>query len=460
MASLQPPIHSYRRKQLGARLVNCFAEQSPISAKAPVRLIGAPGITFYDDFGDKFSNNDNIRGMLSTADYLYIVGNDTLYRVDVNDVREELGKIPGSGPVEITEERTYICILSDDVLRLWDGTTLTENTDPDFRNTSAMDSLDGYLLFIERGTDRFFSADLNDPTSIDALNFATAESSPDRLVGFIVDHGQIILAGEKTTEIWWNAGNAGFPFARIPNGVLETGCAAGKSLAKIDNSVFWLDDERIVRRLSDLTPVRVSQHGVEEAIASYSKVSDAEAFTYTFEGHLFYVLKFPTAGATWVYDVTTQEWHERETLGKTYWDVDYYAFFDNRHFVASGQLLGVMSADTYDEFGNEIRMEWTYQPIYGDSNRARHKEFEIVAKAGVGLESGASPAIGLSYSDDGGRTFTAMPNRSLGVQGAYEARARWHRLGASRDRVYRCFISDPVERLIQDTQVEVDGGRF
>lgn len=449
MPSLLPPIHSYSRHGIGPRLVNCYAEQSPESDKSPVRLIGAPGITPLSTVGT------DVRGLLTVDNLLYIVSGTKLYKMDTNNVVTELGDIGGGGAVVMVADRSDVVVLSSGSAYVWNGTTVAQVTDPDFRTASDMEFLDNFILFVEADSDRFFAAEIGDATSYDALDFATAESSPDKLVGMIVDHRQIILAGQKTIEIWWNAGAAGFPFERIPNGALEIGCAAGKSLAKADNSVFWLDDSRIVRRLSDLTPIRVSQHGVEEAISKYATVSDARAFTYTDQGHIFYVLTFPTQGATWLYDITTGEWSERETLGYDYWRVSHYAYFNDQHIVSetdSGRL-GVMSSNTYSEFGGDMVMEWWYAPIYADGKNLRHAKFQLVTRAG----KADSSQVGLSYSDDDGQTFTAMPLRNMGATGEYWARTQWHRLGASRARVYKCFISDPVERYIQDTQVTVSG---
>jgi hypothetical protein len=93
------------------------------------------------------------------------------------------------------------------------------------------------------------------------------------------------------------------------------GCLATFSVAKLDNSLFWLGaDARgfgIVYRNQGYNAVRVSTHAIEYAIQNYAVLADAIAYTYQQEGHSFYVLTFPTAGKTWVYDVATQLWHER-----------------------------------------------------------------------------------------------------------------------------------------------------
>lgn len=90
---------------------------------------------------------------------------------------------------------------------------------------------------------------------------------------------------------------------------------AAYSVAKLDNSLFWLGaDARgfgVVYRNQGYNALRVSTHAIEFAIQNYDVLTDAIAYTYQQEGHSFYVLTFPTVGKTWVYDVATGLWHER-----------------------------------------------------------------------------------------------------------------------------------------------------
>src|SRR6185437_6464227 len=62
---------------------------------------------------------------------------------------------------------------------------------------------------------------------------------------------------------------------------------------------------------SGFQPVRISTQAVEEAFESYSTIADAVAWCYQDAGHSFYVLNFPTANATCVFDTSTKMWHER-----------------------------------------------------------------------------------------------------------------------------------------------------
>jgi hypothetical protein len=172
-------------------------------------------------------------------------------------------------------------------------------------------------VFNRPSTNQFYISGSNDIT-FDALDFASAESNYEPIVRLMANHGELLIFKETVTEIWRASGDVDFPFARDTNAAIEQGCAAPRSAAAMDNTVFWLGKNRegggIVWRLNGYTPQRVSTDAIEYAIASYPTISDAIAYSYQQEGHTFYVLTFPSGNATWVYDAATQLWHQRAYL--------------------------------------------------------------------------------------------------------------------------------------------------
>lgn len=454
----QLPVHSYRANSITAnncRLINCFAEAMP-DGKSPVRLTRAPGIAAFS------SPTSGVgRGLHVMDGVLYAVVGSTLYSINSSGTAASLGTISGSSPVSMANNGSELVIgQSGGTWYIYNG-SLAAISDTDFtaRGAKVCDFVDNYIAFIEPASGRWFISDLAAATSYDSLQFATAEGAPDDLVSLITDHREVVLFGETSTEIWYNDGSSGFPFARSPGGFIELGCAATLGRCKLDNSVYWLASDLTVRRLNGTTPVRVSHHGFEERIRGYSSVSDCIAYPYTFNGHLCVVFRFPSAGETWVLDITTGEWHERQSYGYSGWNVSGFADCYGKILVQNSLTgaIGYMSNSTYTEFGNIQRAEWTYQNVYQEHQRGFHGLLEMVCETGVGLATGqgSDPQITLDKSDDGGRTWVTMPTRTIGAQGRYLTRARWHRLGASRDRVYRGSISDPVQLCVTDTVLEV-----
>jgi hypothetical protein len=462
MASLPLPLHSYQLRSRPAspsRLVNCFPEKLPPGAKAPYALTRTPGIATWTTVG-----NGPISAMLEALGYLWVVSGSKLYRVDSNKVVTEIGTVGLSSRIDMANNITTIVVVNEPDAYYYDTTTSTfgQITDPDFtsRGASDVEFLDNYLLFTEPDSGRFFGSDVGSATSFDSLNFATAEGSPDKLRGLKVDHRQVLLLGEKTIEIWELVGGGGFPFARAANGFVEQGCFNAATAAKQDNSVFWLAQDYTVRRLDGITPVRISQTGIEQALGSVT-IGSGQGFSYSQEGHLFYVMQFPEG--TFVYDATTKEWHERETYGYPYWLAWSNAQFAGLELVGdvSSNRIGYLSPTTYADWGTTQRMEWTYQPVYAAGNRAFHDRLEVIMETGVGLTSGqgSDPEMMMDVSDDGGRTWQALPNMKIGKIGEHQKRVVWTQLGSSYDRVYRGAISDPVKATLIDTQLEARGAR-
>jgi len=369
------PLDSYRRTS-PERLVNCYAEAKPADAKGEVALVRAPGITRIADLSAPG------RGLTLFAGALWGIAGFRLYRIDVGTgLIKNVGHINGTGRVSVASTMDRLCVLGGYTAYLVTSLgAVTKVTDVDFRTATAVEFLDNYLLFIEASSGRFFSSDLNAPEDYDPLNFATAEGQPDDLVGLAADHGQLFLAGAASCELWANVGGAGFPFARVSNGLIELGCAAGKSIAKLDNSIFWLASDLTVRRLSGMTPQRVSTHGVEVALQGYGDVRDAYGVSYTFGGHLHYALTVPGRG-TWVYDVTTSRWHERKSYAQAHWEVIATAQFGvDVWAIHEDGRVGVMQAGRYTEFGDPQVVSWTNAPLYMDGERVSLAEVELSIK--------------------------------------------------------------------------------
>lgn len=456
MAKLPLPVHSYQHvsRPVGVeRLVNCFAEKAPPEGKAPAALMRAPGIVTGTSVG-----NGPGRGLFRFHGELYAVSGTTLYKVSSGYVATSLGTVNGTDIVSFAENPTQFVICDSSASYYSDGSTVTQITDADFNNGVQCCALDSYILFRTRDSGQFFSSDFADASSYDALMYATAEGLADDLVGIISDHRQLLLLGEYSTEIWYNAGTSGFPFARDANGFLELGCAAGATLARIDNSVYWLASDLTVRRLDGLTPVRISQHGVEQAIATYA-VADAYAFTYSQQGHIFYVLTFPSSGHTWVYDATTTEWHERQSYGLSRWRPCSAAFCYGLWFVQDYETgkVGTIDTDTYTDWDDTQRLEATFPSVYNNGTLLAHGSLSVMAETGVGnvTGQGTDPQMTLELSNDGGRTWRTQATKSLGLIGQYKSRVKWDALGSARDRVYRISISDPVKVVISDAQLRL-----
>jgi hypothetical protein len=292
----------------------------------------------------------------------------------------------------------------------------------------------------------------------------------------------LLLFGEETIEIWDAVGGSAFPFRRIINGAIDKGCANGRTVAEINDQVLWVADDKTVRILQGMQPVKVSNTSIDRYLAASDAISSGKAHTYSFGGHDYYVLKF--SDRCFVYDLTTGQWHERQTLGSETWawgastNIWGGTWFgrDQNPQVYQGHrvmAIGEMSEDTHYEYAVTnaatesngyvsdvpMVMSWTYQPVWGAGQRVFHDRLEIVVQTGVGNSDETDPVISLEASDDGGQTWSSLPDRAMGAQGKTFQRVVWHNLGSSYQRVYRASCSAPVPVRVMSTELTARGGR-
>ncbi|MFZ9960152.1 MAG: hypothetical protein ACO3GP_07155, partial [Candidatus Limnocylindrus sp.] len=277
-----------------ARMVNLYPEVIPEAGKEPAYLQRCPGLRQYMEVG-----SGPIRALYPLGDSLYVASGSEFYKVDGNLNVTKLGDITGTGPVSMADNGIQIFVACNPDGYIYNSNTnvFQKITDPDFPGAVTVGYLDGYFVFNEPNSQRIWVTALLDGLSIDPLDFASAEGSPDGLVSIIIDHREAWLFGTNSVEVWYNSGNPDFPLERIQGAYNEIGCIAPYSVAKLDNSVFWLGaDARgqgVVYRAQGYQGVRVSTHAVEFAIQQYANMSDALAYTYQQDGHAFYVLIFP-----------------------------------------------------------------------------------------------------------------------------------------------------------------------
>lgn len=449
------PFHSYRlrsKKAAQTRLLNCYASQQPPEGKAPLYINGIAGIKPFVTVGSSPQ-----AAAIQFQGSLYTVSGNAFARISAEGVITTIGTISPGESVDIAKNPSQIAILTNGRLWVYDGSTLSAVSG--FLTSDRMAVMDNYGGFVERGTGRFFISDLADFTAFDGLDFATAEGAPDDLLSIESNNRQFVLFGEESIELWDNYGNSGFPFERNPNGFIECGLGASLATCSVDHTVYWIDQDRIARRLEGNIAKRVSQEGCEEKWQDYSTIADAYCFPYVYDGHTFIVFTFPSAGATWVYDINSQEWHERESYGYDHWRARWVVKAYDRTFVGDTQSgdIGELDAKTYTEWGNILLREATSAAITDNGRWMHHDRVELDLDVGSAplLGQGSDPQMMHDVSDDGGVTFRARSNRSMGATGKYKTRVWWDRGGRSRERVNRFRVTDPLPFNISGSRAEV-----
>ena len=473
---MQTPIlgASYVARSINAadnRMVNLFPEMTPDNGQTAAFLNRAPGLNFLQSVG-----TGPIRALwahqTNGSDFYVVSGNEVYKLTGLTATPTLLGAVSGTGPVSIADNGTQIFFACNPDGYIYNETTnvFAQITDPDFAGAVTVAYLDGYFVFNQPNSQIIWVSQLLDGSSVDPLDFASAEGSPDGVVGLIADHRELWVFGTDSVEVWYDSGATDFPLQRIQGAFNEIGCVSAYTIAKMDNGLFWLGTDArgqgIVYRANGYTGQRISTHAIEYAIAQYGNISDAIAYTYQQEGHAFYVLTFPSGNATWVYDVATQAWHERAG-----WDNgEFTRHRSNCQCNFGGNIIVgdfengniyTLDLDVYADNGGIQKWLRSWRALPSGQNnlkRTAHHSLQLNVESGVGLSNGqgSDPQVMLRWSDDGGHTFSNEHWSPMGGIGAYGHRVFWRRLGMTlklRDRVYELSGTDPVKIAIMGAEL-------
>ena len=441
------------------------------NAKSVKALFGTPGLRLLSTLG----GSGGLRALYrpSVGDAIAVQG-ASVYRITTGLVATLVGYVDSlATPVDIKDNgTTAVLVTGPNGYTLDLGTNvLAQIIDDAFYGAARVSYNDTSFIFEKPGSNLFYITAADGTVTFDALDFSTAESNAEPIVSHIVNHGELILFKRSVTEVWRDTGGADFPYTRDDNAAIEQGCAAKYSVVALDNTVFWLGGDKtgegIVWRMNGYTPQRVSHGGVETAIQGYSDISDAVAYAYQQEGHTFYVISFPTGGATWVYDVATQLWHERAYLDPATGTFgrhrsNCHMYFAGLHIVGDWQNGNLYALDLnyFSDNGDPlVALRSAPHQADQDYHRIRFDSIQVDIEAGVGLQSGqgAAPLMMIRWSDDGGHTWCPLKTMSMGAVGKFRTRAKRNRLGKARDRVFEVSISDPVKRVILGAAVQATG---
>jgi hypothetical protein len=360
---------------------------------------------------------------------LYVVIANNLYAVAPNFVGPIVGTLATrSGPVSMTDNGASLMI-ADGLTRYaytWGTGAFVALADGPFIPTGRVDTVDNFIIYNLPGTNEWGCTDLKSINS-NGLNFAFKDSSPDNLISLIVNRREAYLLGERTTEVWTDVGTFPFPFGRLAGTTSQHGCLAPASVARLG---------------------------------------------YQQEGHEFYMLTFPTADRTWVYDLTTDLWHKRASRDGNnvlHRHASNCAAVFQNEIVVGDYLNGNLYVFDRAKYADDLTINVTAAiprirrcpHLTSDLRRQFFHDFQIQFQPGVGLETGQgmNPQAMLRWSDDGGSTWGNEHWASIGAVGKYKNRCRWPGpLGQARDRIFEVVVSDPINAVIVSANLNVSPG--
>lgn len=404
------------------------------------------------------------RGMDVMDGVLYKITKQTLYSVASDGAHTSLGTIDGTNRVHLENDGTNLIIsigLKRYQYNTSDGLTTITDVDHEPGNTSAFINRQ---IVMDAAGGRFHVADVGDPDSINALNFATAESAPDDTIAVAVFDELVHVFGtgsmDGTVETWENTGVGNPPFDKVRGATKQFGLGAIHSIAKTDEFLYCLGANRSIYRIvqidyQDITPVPMQD------FLKNNRIDDAYAVMIKLGKQYFYILSFPEAEATWAiptrdpnsaFQLQTGVGGARhlissytEVYGKKLvadyrnsniyeFDFDTFVDFSESEGAVRERVTSPINAASLDLPGREVTMSFV----------------EFLFETGVGNADDVDPQIQFSASFDNGRSFTNEQWVKLGQAG--EARTvRFDLMRTFKDAQFKI-------RYTEKTRFSIHGG--
>ena len=338
--------------------------------------------------------------------------------------------------------------------------------------------IDGWWIFNKPGTQTFYTNYPQYSITFNGSYYALKDAYPDNLVSIIESKQQLWLIGYDTTEIWYDAGGTNFPFQRLVGTLIQSGCKAVHSVARFisdgQDGVMWFGrserGENLILRSRGFNMEVVSTPAFGAEVAQYPITSDAIGYTYVEDAHEFYVLTFPTADVTWVYDAQTELLHKRasyDPYSQTFHRHRSNCFmnFQGMRIVGDYQCGTIyqMTRQAYTDAGWPILAQRRSPHVWDKGQRGRvmliSLQLDFLPGVGNAAGLGSNPVCTLAISRDGGLTFGQRRPANLGTIGQTRTRAMFRKLGYGRDVVFDLQVIDPVRRdLIGCTLKAVSSG--
>lgn len=473
------------------RAINLFPEKNPKDSPVPLTHYQRPGLALLGH-PPQAAAGRNIWAASNGAGYAVIGAN--VYSVDNGWNFVLLGQItPGlTTPCSMVDNGIQVMLVDGSAngwtWNLVDNSGFAQIADVSFSGADRVDYIDTFVLWNVPGTNQFRSTLSNQILPLDPLYIASKTNWPDPLASLIVNKHELVLLGQVKTERWYDAGDAQFPFAELPGDYIEHGVVAKYSVASADIAVYFLGRDLqgigVVFRLRGYTCERISNHALEVAIRkmySAGTIADAIGYTYQQDGHLFYVLSFPSGNQTWVFDEAVGDpeiaWHQRVWVdGQGALNRDrtngYASLYGKQVSIdwENGDLYS-FDLDKYSDTVNGVESNCTYirtfphlmsgldprsgAPVLANGKMVKHERFLLDIEVGNAPQAGdAQPVVYLRWSDDRGKTYGQDVLQPAGALGQYETRPQWRGIGQAMDRVYEVEYSHGGAAALNGAWVE------
>ena len=466
------PSYTNRSLPLSAQVTKgLFPEINP-EARNIVSLHAFPGLK-------PFATSSGIsRGSHVMAGVAYAIYGNTLVSIDALGAVTSIGTIAGEAICDFANNGDLMFIATGEIPYMYTASTdvLEEVTDDSVNRPSTVGYMNAQFIMDENDTNselgEFVTSQLTGELTaedfVNALDFAEANSHPDDILRIKIYNEMVYFFGTDGLEPWWNSGVGSPPFDRVQGASRKYGLGAKWSLDDTDEFLYFLDDQRIPRRMFGLQVSNIGNPALDKEWSKYSRISDAIGYAFTMDQNNFYQLTFPSADRTWLYHEQSNSWYQLSfgtdnqrhrghshvfaydknlitdhSNGKMY-ELDFDTYTDNDEVIQRRRSTATIHSGLYGEPGKEIFFEQV--------------EFIVQTGEGIATGQGSDPQLMIRFTDDGGRTFSAEMWHSLGVGGDYHKRVILQNQGRAMQRIYELTYSEPTPFSLIEAHMDASLG--
>lgn len=462
------PSYNNRTANNLQRMQNFVPEKTPEGWK----LISYPG---YQSLSS-VANNAACRGAFyASTGKLFSVNGNTVYQISLDGTATSRGTIStSSGVVYFADNGIELLIVVDGVngytVNLTSGspTLIADANFPSSPRGAAF--IDGYFVVCKGSTGQFYLSQLYDGTDWTPIQYATAEYAGDSLYAVKRLGSQLYLFGTQTIEVWYDTGNASFPFERVNGGTINIGLGGQISVAVFNDTAYFVGSsqtgQRPIYALSQAGIKRISTPYIESLIWNML-VPTWEGYCYSNNGHDFYVLQNTANGGALVYDITYDCWMEHVLIGTSYPLKVIVNCFDTNGEAAfafsntNGSIYTVKRG--YNSLnGSSMTRSRTFGPIGNGTSRVFHSAIRFVFEAAFDSSPGTLfSGLSIDWTDDDGYSFSASVSPDVTITATTTGQlitVEARRLGMSAKRYYRIVCAGAAEFIFQGCYLDAQQG--
>ncbi len=427
-------------------LVNMRYEADPANTEDQVSIAGRPALLLWKTN----PNGGQTRGVFYTEGASRIASNIS---GDAGKIRGWI--VPGGGLIAYTSgtiSGDESCTLASTAVATdtavianglgaytTDYSTTTAIVLPDTFAATSVDASTNRYLLTRGASQRVYWSGLGDAV-FDALDYASAELIPDQLVCVKVIGNEIWLFGRVSIEVWQPTADPDLPFQSILGRNFAYGCFDRATVAKLENTLFWVAREDRIVMMTGPNPIRISDPFIEAMLRQVpdSVVNGRPTITGFIasdeNGHTYYVINlfqvfdgvsYQPPIASYAYDVKTGSWARWKTYGQEGFDGHYAAPFGDGRFLVGGATgqLNFLTADLYADNGLAIVQEWSAWLDLTANMRCTN----IILDCSVGSNPSqlTEAYVEMRWSDDRGKTWNVWQSQPLGYAGDFSLTPIW-----------------------------------